>query len=65
MRVSDELIINAAVGLTNVFVYFKRMVKRRVVGGRGGAQTLQCALRRAAITGWRPLEDEANVFTTP
>lgn len=25
----------------------------------------QRALRRTAITGWRPLEDEANVFTEP
>lgn len=36
MRVSDELIINAAVGLTNVFVYFKRVLGGRRWGGEGG-----------------------------
>lgn len=54
--------MNTAVGLTNVFVYFKR------VGGEGGGSwrpTPQRALRRTAITGWRPLEEEANVFTEP
>lgn len=56
--------MNTAVGLTNVFVYFKR-VGGGWVGGFGDPPAPQRALRRTAITGWRPLEDEANVFTEP
>lgn len=57
--------MNTAVGLTNVFVYFTRKGGGFGGGGDPPQPPPQQALRRTAITGWRPLEDEANVFTEP